>query len=322
MVKIIKLIETSIDVVNPIKAYSAPETYLMEILSNKFDGKCYAGCLIERVIRIHKRGFCMVDKFGDPNIATVHVVFEAEVIIYNPGEVIHGCTIKSKDLKTGIIALTKGTTVNIMTMDPHRIFEKLVKDQLVSVVVGSSKYKINYSKITINSTIMLFPVTTRVYAVGADDVIEQTIIEQWKKEKTRIEELAKTDVVKKLLPFYESILSAYKPDNKKPISGGGDIVSIEDIIEGKVDSTNKFICRDPRFPVGSNKLLLLSNKTMGGESLKYHEYSQEIANGKAMAIIDSINYYRILREYLEIYNTAEIIAKHKSLWELYKSKQI
>jgi hypothetical protein len=71
----VAILETSIDMVDPIMIMQDPDRTILAILRNKFEGRCFASSFIVKVLRVVKRSPCFVDK-RNPSACTMSVVFE------------------------------------------------------------------------------------------------------------------------------------------------------------------------------------------------------------------------------------------------------
>jgi hypothetical protein len=312
--RITKVLETNIDITDPVNVYSSPDTRVLEILANKFNGKCYKACYIEKVNKIIKRGSCRINKYGAPNIGTVSVAFEVSGIIYAPGEIINGCTFINRDAN-GIITLRKNN-ITIMTEDATNKYESLNSRQLVSIRVGIARYRVNGEGININGVILSFPTKTDAYKIAGglnseDITFLKEAIEEHNNELGQLKNKIKGN--EDVYTFFSGLLSPFK----KQTSMGKHNMTLDGLI--KSGAKDLFVGIDPQVGIGEPHLFVGADPDE-----KYHNIVSNVDKRIAMVEVISAltNNIRTIREYLEIYNTKESIGGHKNIWRIYDKQKI
>lgn len=306
--KIIKLIETSVDVSNPIRIFASPEANLIEILSRQYQGKCYKGCFINRIISIKKRSFCEVSRFTSPNIGTIHLIFEAEVTVLYTGEILNGCRIVSRDERHGIVTLMKGDNIKIRALDSDRKFATFGKGAFISVIVGAGSYKPNIPKISVNAKILIFPTIKPVYTITKGSVLSDTLKNMLNDATERLNKIKGTDDGAKLVGFYEALLSPFT-SAKAPAA-----IPIEDAL-----AKGGHICVDSRLALGTTDAIIVDKP----DNALHHV--MEIANNEAAIfelVIDIVSRINTVCDYAETYNTRALIQEYKNLWDVFRSAKV
>ncbi len=137
-----KNITTRIKINNPISFYanSGNETIeqkMITFLENNFLGICYASSYINKILDVCILSKPMIQNIGDGS-ASVDLVFTADVIVYNPGEMIKA-KILANDGKVQIIAISE----NLHIFIPSNQANKNVKrGQEVVCSIVSANYPI------------------------------------------------------------------------------------------------------------------------------------------------------------------------------------
>lgn len=94
---IVEKFVVSLDIADPIDLYRYDaRAELLRMLQNKFDGTCYKGVLILRVVDIARYGLCAMTMAFDAATARMPVEFVAHAVKYSPQDYIGGCVVMQK----------------------------------------------------------------------------------------------------------------------------------------------------------------------------------------------------------------------------------
>ena len=85
--------QVGLDINNCVAFYTNFEDNLLARLHHDFDGICYGGNLILRVLSVVKHGECMFVNSTAATVGTLSVIFCALVVSYGPGDLIAGCIV-------------------------------------------------------------------------------------------------------------------------------------------------------------------------------------------------------------------------------------
>ena len=144
-----KILETYIDIIDPIDIFSANiNEMLINKLTEKFVGKCYMSCLIININKIIKRSYIyMKDTLeGD---CSVNIMFEVDAIEYIKNEIINGCKIIKKESNGIIHAISNYAGIQINIPANISIFKE---GDIIPVIVKMTRYNINQTSISVLAT--------------------------------------------------------------------------------------------------------------------------------------------------------------------------
>lgn len=298
-------IEFGVAIKNVIALYSN-QNALMDILRNKYAGRCMRGMYIEKIVRITKQSDCMINKHGSPATGDISVICEVIAIKYARGEIINGCVIENKD-KSGIVVCRAGH-VQIL-MSASAIFESMTRGQIMSVRVNKARYTPNMETVAVNAVPFLPSRAFTLYKINAGNVDKTTLADV--QARIADEEKARAELQqshKSAYALYEQLLCPY--DKSAILTNGFPLMEfIVDAIAGK--NMTGYVGRDPRLQPATSfvsRVTIASTQTVDNVTLE-------------AVCIDLLEDYcahlRTIREYVEIYS-AEQVNAHVNLWAIYK----
>lgn len=300
-------IETVLDITNPIEIYSDPDNNILNILRDKYEGKCYSNCFILKVKKIIKRSECIIQQNTDTCNGSVACIFEVDAIIYRNDEVISGCLVKNKDKQGLIIASSQYASICLNSQD---IFNAVRNDLIIPVRVGKARYNILSDKISVNA-VPYVPNNSYIYYYIGNYNHEAAqfndIITKIGEEEAKMAEIKKKNI--KGWSFFSTILYPYK--DKQTIKSK--TVSVKDMALRK--NAEGYYCRDPKIHMSEN-LVTVQTGVPNADNVTI------VKELDAAAIIlhmlyDYFDGMRIIREFVEIYNTENLMHLHKPLWAIY-----
>lgn len=163
-----KVIEYRIDIQDINSIFTADhDKLILKILNNIFLNKCYKSIYITAINRIIRRSKILCKNKVLDGTMYVDVMFEVTGIIYESGEIIHGCKVIQISNNDTIHADSKIAAVQIKTS--VNIFK--VGD-IISVIVHAVGYKLFSKKIAVLATPLVpteKPLT--IYKVNKDEYI-------------------------------------------------------------------------------------------------------------------------------------------------------
>jgi hypothetical protein len=319
---VLKVISTAIMVSDCINVYTDPDN-IRRYIENNFLERCFSGCYILAIKNILRVGRCEISQDGAPNIGKIPVTFEAETIVYVPGEIINGCEVRRTSDEAG----GGGTSDNILYCDtkyaciwikPHPLAKSITVGQKISIRVGKAGYKMHAAKIAISAVIYLpGAISAPVYQVGrlteskVNEHLLAGVLSRVKQEETDLEKLKKDNP--QAVNFFTLMLQPYvKPPPAPPAAR---VISIKDISTGLGGIS--YLCRDPR-------LSLTEPKVYGYEKYSDGPVSNEIndINDIILALYeDYCAGLRTIREMISIYSTNDLILSHENIWLMYKKSK-
>ncbi len=314
--KILKVLEVGINIQNCIGIY-ADEDNIRQILVDRYEGRCFKGCFIKTVEKILKTGRCMINQDGDPSFGTISVIFEATVIMYVNGEIINGCVVKNRDARGVLVCNTEYASIMV---SPHDLLVSVVKDQIISVRVGATRYNGSSNKISIGAVLYLPNQETIIYKMNGilSEPVKATltnVLERIQYEEDEMEKLRG-----KAWEVFDGLLYAYKEPQKQPAVT---LMNIKDIAKTGFKSTNYYISRDPKIHPSTPSVYVYTSipESANASTIKIVE---ELSASNVILILleDYCSHLRTIREMVEIYNTEKLINDHKNLWSIYKKNKL
>lgn len=316
---------------------------ILNILKEKFEGKCYSSCYILNVNKIIRRSLLYCNENLDANF-NINIVFEAKVIIYQENEIINDCEIIKKEQSGIIHGKTKYGGVQLNIQQNMAIFNTGEK---IPVIVKRLRYNINQPEISILA-IPFIPVPYDVIFyktindLSADEY--NKLIELNKQVVELDDQINKLDKHKlKILNFFKDIMSDYRLKDTKSFDK-----FIKDLIPD--NKLQKNIKRNKTMSIDS---LMSELKTTKSEEYilfrNYNSYDSNYCNKidissleecekklfnldpESQMIIISEHIYKILELYIyeniqnkqtllnfvESYPTFKDVEKSKNIWKLY-----
>jgi hypothetical protein len=186
------------------------DTMILNILKEKFEGKCYSSCYILNVIKIIRRSLIYCNENLDANF-NVNISFEAKVIVYQVNEIINNCEIIKKEQSGIIHGKTEYGGVQLNIQQNMAIFNTGEK---TPIIVKNLRYNINQTEISILA-IPFIPIEYDVIFYKTTNDLASDDYDKLKKLTEQIGELdnqiKKLDNQKlKIFNFFKDIIINYK----------------------------------------------------------------------------------------------------------------
>jgi|SRR3989344_6088836 len=299
--RVTAMITVGVDIQNPIDVFSDPDINLLNILAEKYEGRCYFHYYIVKVTKIIRRSECMIQA-GSDTIGKMTVIIEIDAIRYEVGDVITRCLVMNKD-KSGIVIATGPYCA--ISMDTQDIFAAIKKNNIITVKVGATKYSPGADKISINAYPFVPGKKPIVYHI-ADEKADYSMFKEILGEITAEEQLGEETRKKnkKGWDFFHTILYPFKTETKPK----GTMMSVKDIAT-KVTAPGYYI-RDPHIYM-YEPTIVYTEKYEGDAITKLNTDA---------CILSLLKHYldgmRIIREHVEIYDE-ETTKSNTALWAIY-----
>jgi len=145
--KITRQIETTLDIDDPIGFYGEGDSTLLETLARKYNGVCYAECKILAVTGIARKSQCFIDSMKHRHMGSLSVIFTAKVIVFNRGDVLHGCEVVRKDVDS-VLCVHKNARVR-MELSP--LMKVVTVGQKIPVRVCSATYMVDETHVYVHA---------------------------------------------------------------------------------------------------------------------------------------------------------------------------
>jgi len=309
-----KYIDVSIDIQNCINIYAHPNR-LLEIVKNKFEHKCLRQCLIISVDNIIKQSECIITSDGAPNFGTINLSLEVTAIIYNPGDLIVGAKVITKNSEGFMILSTEN--VNMM-MANNQSTNSIKEEQLVIVEVVDSRYNIGAEKIVAN-VILPTPVRPKAYKIISQPNLEFPLIKKIREE------------LENELKWQRDL---FKENNKEIIAAWsvlseilfGAIDNSDTHNRTKIDDVLQMLNTPDIFNQGS--VILIQGPNLLSDQIQISTNTSEkikiISTLEPTAVIYELisscaNNLRIMREVIQVYTINDNIEKNMNIWKIIKA---
>lgn len=319
--RIKKVITTGLDIHNVINVFTDKEANVLSILRNKYENRCTAACLIQKVTRIIRMGDCIINQFGDPSFGTMSVEFEVEALIFNQNEVIIG----SKAVKNSDKILICENDVSSTFMLRNQRIESIKEGDVVPVMVTEVEYNIGASKAAVSGRLFTPNPTQNYYYIGSAFTADELEYARFYMEAAKklaqqlesvIEEQSKSgDDVAGRVNFFKTIMRPYKLGAESAAKlglAGGTSMTLGDIFAGKMAPGQAYISRDPRLDMSTDAVYVVKTPLANSNVMPKVD-----KRGVLIALItDYMEHLRVLTEFLIHYPNQEAVEKHQHIWRI------
>lgn len=340
MVQIHKQYETIVNL-SPAENYSASsDAVIMNKLRKVFEGKCYKSSLIIKILRIIRRSGIKPAQNLTDGSADVNVIFEAESIVYNDGDIITNCVVKNVERSGELICKSEYAAIHIRG---NVMLRGIQTGQIIPIRVVSVKYSVGKDSITINGTPYFHPMSFFLYKTDVTpgkvptEVVELlgSLLHNAEKAEQRL-----ADQDPKLKKFFTETFYPFEkgdePSTSKGIHKFDMISEVKKIMTTDAVSTGSattmFVLRHPRTNRSSTTIYHLDEDLLKGDIAKLPILEagkfqiQAVHESYASVLVkyleEYIGYLTMISEVIEIYDSEEKRQAHKNIWAIYnKLKQ-
>lgn len=319
-----KTIETSIDLMKPSEIYASNiSKVLMEKLTERYVGKCYNSVLIDKIDSIIKYSDTRLTDNRLDGSASIDVQFVVEGLVLTQGELLTGC--KVLEINNNGVIISHPKVCGLIKSDAQKPIGKILKkDQMIPVLVVTTRYDINNTQITIRGVPYVPSVRKNVYYNITDilspeetdklDLLLNELNDEIKKHESVADE--------KSYKFLEDLVYPFKTVQKYEVSQIGskftkiscDLKTLLEIRDGCLIA--------PEESCGGRKLNLYHSKKAISPTI-VQSMGTIVESSMYPAISDCISkkltYLRNLRALFEQYNTFEKLQDMILYWKLCQS---
>lgn len=313
-----KILYDNIEINDPISLFSGDVSLeIKNTLTRKYVNKCYMSSLILSIIRIVRRGDCLVNQNAvnkpdaNPVCGHMYVEFEVECMVYNIGEIITGCIVQNTDDYLNIYCETSYANIYLRESKHN---SSIQTGQIISVVVENTVYDVLQDKFSVSGIIFVPSTYSYAYELPNNPIPTEVLLALL--DDIELEEYDTTSTAWK---SFTEIISPYKKTYIPEKIKGTQVNAIEYAREPKESS--KFVLRSSIGGLTTPTIFLikeeidLPNNTTIIRGLSFDSIMT--------ACIGNYQYYiAVIQGMCEIYNNEEEIKKHTNLWRLYNSCKI
>lgn len=328
-----KVINTKVDITDPILIYSSDiNSVIIDKLKQRFEGKCYASCLILEVLEIIKKSNITFSREKQDSSASCSVMFRVKGIILKQNEIIHNCIVQKIHKEGHIICKNNHMAVYIKYSKP---LQTIKEGQIIPAITGLVRYNLFRPAISVNA-LPFIPVFKKdvIYELLVDESDEITALIKKSDEEKKLNE----KIDKKVLSFFTELLYPYKTtkylDNHLKSNKKSSLVEFKKISSMK-KGTTIHISQADYIPYSDSCVILY--KEVGLKNILGNREIQKLDNTKTQdgglflvenyvpifgkIIYDYIEKLITIRELCTTYNTMEKIKKNNNLWTIYSSNK-
>jgi hypothetical protein len=301
-----KTIEVSLDIEDPISTYANANTNILRKLQAKYEGRCYAGCFIMKVLNIVKRSECIIMQNTESCDGSINVMFRAQVIQLLPGEVLHNNKIIKKELERKLLVATNNIcSLNINT---EGIYDSVAPGQKVPAVIVQSLCTVGSDHVTAYANPYVPTAAFTAYNFNGVKV-EKKHLETLKEIKSLIDDAV--EKFEELLPadveFFSNLIYPFK--TKKTITDK--VILLDDIKEGV---TLNVLARPSSMDLNKKQAYFI-------DPTKYTCDVKNVDAGEGIHALYTEFYQRIelIIGFVETYKTKDDKESHINLWKIFNN---
>ncbi len=300
--KIIKYLETRLNINDTNSMFCSDyDSMLLNLLKDRFAGRCYKSVFIQEIIEIVRRGNINCKSKSLDGGLYVDVQFKAHCLIYEIGEIIHRCRIVAISNDNIIVAETDACALKIRNVLKLDIFK--VGDE-ISVTIERVMYNIFDKKVAMSA----FPLVPLPKVIVKFRIMDNVFEE----DKTEMESI-------------HSLEQSIKAHDAKTTKFFRDLLYPRRQYYNYAD-VGKSMKLDEYSRIGTGDIVFIGDRYLN-EDIFYKCNDTENA-GAHIEISKQEMYYKILLDYkkslgnllgfLENYSI-ELVKKNATLWKVYSS---
>jgi len=311
-----KIFQTGVDIAR-IDLFTKPDTNIMNILVDRFEGYCYKSCYIRKILRIVRRSECVIDQDNLEAFGKVSVQFEAEVEVLLAGEVVNGCKVEKKNAHGVMICTRDNLVAGIM---PNPLFDSVAEGQLISIRIIGCKYQIGQPRITAQALPYMYQNGTVFHiteALTPEDIeYLEPALKNVREEEAKLKKVDAASV-----KAFGNLLYAFIKPQKPPAGAKEAKITDSKTLAGLADV---YVVRDSRINLATPIAYTYNNIADVQKAYPDVEINTTMSSrGVVLNLIhDYINHIRTIREMTAIYNTQERFESHKNLWKIFKKMKV
>ena len=311
---IIKQIQTTVHIQDAGILYSGDiDAVIMDNLVQRFVGKCFMSCLVQKILRIINKGSFTICRQRQDGSASCSVHFEVDGIIAERMEILHNCVVQKVDSSGNIICKNEHTAIFIKHSD---VLKNIKEGQVIVTRVGAAKYHISKPAISINGYPFVPYISPTVYfsiVAKKSNIVKNALTVLDAEYKTN------STLDAKCRKYFSDLLYPYK---KASVISGAKLVSIDKILEEKGTIT---ISHPDSIP--QDKLSIYIHDKVPATGILESDELKAAPDGLIITessdavlgqiIYRCIKHERTVRQLCTIYNTMDLVKQNSNLWAIY-----
>lgn len=320
MTIITKIYYDNIEIDDPISFYTSDVSLsLLNIVKQKYQGRCYMSSYIKNINRIIRMSRCVVNQRGvnnnisNPVSGIISVEFEAECIIYVKGEIIPCCNVVQTDKYNYLYCSTEYAGIYVQ---PDAKNASISKDQLISVIVESTVYDVLQEKMSVNAVLFIPTVSCISYELlpptNTLETAQQSLTRLIASYKDQIP--TDQDQTTSAWKSFASLIYPHKVKHDNPKNIENILTAINTYISpiGNATSLPKYIIRDSKYDLSTPSIIY---SDIPADDSTIIQLPIELV---FVALLENYcNYTNLVKKMVSSYHNADLINKHKNVWTLY-----
>ena len=304
---ITRIIEKSFNPGEPLYFFTDVERNLMNLLKETFEGKCYKGCFITKILKIIDTFDGLISSDEPDCTVSINVRFEVEAIIYTNGEIVPNCVL-SKILsgKRFFISSISNNKSKVAILIDENNFNRVIREgQSAPIRVTNATFKIGNNTVFAKGELYL-PKKPEIYTIKVDDLEEYLKSEKDKVKvlKNNLEKLKNANNIVKKIDSYFSPSSSQSKKNTKHLI---------DLFSGKISLSGEYV-KFYKFAPYNTDLIIIEKTTID-------ESSVIIDSGVAVeTIMNEINnHIEMTLQTGEFFADEKEFKKQDNVWKIYEN---
>lgn len=338
-----RVFDATLNVADPIDFGADPDRYVLAALRAAYEGRCYMGAFIRRVVAVLRRGPCRLMRSNPSGEGFVDVQFSAEVTVFGRWDILVGVTIAAQ--QQVVVGVYDGDGRAVVTLHAAKA-ETAAVGQKVAVRIVQANHSPGQEHAAVLGALLVCDGAAPVYRLADGATLEPgacaglvPLLDQIGDELRRRAALPRED-----LWFFERLLYAYKARDGAPDEGdaalgawagpagaagayaGPELVDLPELVRGVRDGA-------PRRVGGLwTRPLALHRSSPGVAHLRGAEAAAAPADWTpidgtprevfALLLKNILNFLRATRELVGCYPTREVRDAHANIWATMRAAQL
>jgi hypothetical protein len=325
--KIKKTYETVLNL-SPVEMYSNIDEIVLHKLKENFEGTCKENSLIVKILEIVKRSKCRISKNHLDGSGSVNVLYTAEAITYQPGDILSVCEIMRVEKNHKI--LCKYDEHTVAWINGGKALRGLRIGQKISILILGTKYGKEKNSIIVYGVPYVYPNKFYVFTAsdsssditGEDAVIIQMKMEELSRETEQFE---KTNT--KIKKFFSELYYPFRKKASDIQSTFSKQIKVEHL-EAPIEIEKGLLYfRHPMVDKSTDVVLSISaenfKKQEDNEIFHPDMFKIEMIEESSIRILlymldDYIKFIHLIYELCIAFETEESISEQSNIWDIYK----
>lgn len=291
--------------------FAADSGSLQREIVRRYESSCFGECYIIRVLSIDREGEMKIPRGINICQANIDVMFTAECMRYNRGDVICDCMVqKVKEPGQEFILVCIANYADVCVLNNWKS-SSVTAGQVIPVRVVDVTYRPNSRRIHVNAEVFVPSKEYRLYRCPVDIRNQSArLADLIERHSAALEKLAVLD--EKLVEAFTLQLRAYDV----PPKPAGIQLHLADIIAGNIPANVKFIAKPPSADSCDDVYTGFAQRPEdpSAQLIEHQQYDALCAD----ILLEHIAAIGILESFVLLYADEKMRAEHENLWKLFR----